>query len=152
TLLGMRTNYDVPWPAALTRDAVKHLDIKAAVLAKEVRTPEGIDLVSRSSAGSPADREPAGSSPAVKERWTACGFDSSGEGASPDEARVNRSSDRSDSRSERPQCARPATATDASLSARSKTVPIRRATSADRHRAAMTVSVSCQAGSPQTTG
>jgi hypothetical protein len=68
TLLGMRTNYDVPWPAALTQDAVKHLDIKAAVLARSVRTPEGIDLVTRSSSGAPADREPAGSSPAVKER------------------------------------------------------------------------------------
>ena len=68
TLLGMRTNYDVPWPAALTQDTVKHLDIKAAVLAKSVRTPEGIDLVTRLSSGSAADREPPGSSPAVKER------------------------------------------------------------------------------------
>jgi len=68
TLLGMRTNYDVPWPAALTQDTVKHLDIRAAVLAKSVRTPEGIDLVTRLSSGSAADREPAGSSPAVKER------------------------------------------------------------------------------------
>ena len=68
TLLGMRTNYDVPWPTALTQDTVRHLDIKAAVLAKSVRTPEGIDLVTRLSSGSAADREPAGSSPAVKER------------------------------------------------------------------------------------
>jgi len=48
TLLGMQTMHDVPWPAALTRDAVKRLEIKAAVLAKSVRTPEGIDLVVRS--------------------------------------------------------------------------------------------------------
>ena len=58
TLLGIRTNYDVPWPAALTQDTVKHLDIKAAVLAKSVRTPEGIDLVTRLSSGSAAENQP----------------------------------------------------------------------------------------------
>jgi len=47
TLLGMQANHDVPWPAALTRDAVKRLEVKAAVLARSVRTPEGIDLVVR---------------------------------------------------------------------------------------------------------
>jgi hypothetical protein len=51
TLLGMQANHDVPWPAVLTRDAVKRLEVKAAVLARSVRTPEGIDLVVRSSSG-----------------------------------------------------------------------------------------------------
>jgi len=52
TLLGMQTSREVPWPAALTRDAVERLEIRAAVLARSVRTPEGIDLVVRSSSPS----------------------------------------------------------------------------------------------------
>ena len=47
TLLGMQVSSEVPWPTALTPDAVKHLDIRAAILARSVRTPEGIDLVVR---------------------------------------------------------------------------------------------------------
>ena len=50
TLLGMQANHDVPWPPVLTRDEVKRLEIKAAVLARSVRTPEGIDLVVRAPA------------------------------------------------------------------------------------------------------
>jgi hypothetical protein len=68
TLLGMQANHDVPWPAALTRDAVKRLEVKAAVLARSVRTPEGIDLVVRSSPGAPADGETAGPSRSARER------------------------------------------------------------------------------------
>jgi len=68
TLLGMQANHDVPWPAALTRDAVKRLEVKAAVLARSVRTPEGIDLVVRSSPGSPAGPETPGASRSIKER------------------------------------------------------------------------------------
>jgi hypothetical protein len=49
TLLGMQVNADVPWPTVLTPDDVKRLDIRAAILAKSVQTPEGIDLVVRSS-------------------------------------------------------------------------------------------------------
>jgi hypothetical protein len=45
TLLGMETTREVPWPRALTREAVERLDIRAAVLARSVRTPEGIDLL-----------------------------------------------------------------------------------------------------------
>jgi hypothetical protein len=52
TLLGMQVNHDVPWPSALTREAVQHLEIRAAILAKSVRTPEGVDLVLRSASGS----------------------------------------------------------------------------------------------------
>jgi len=68
TLLGMQANHDVPWPPVLTRDAVKRLEVKAAVLATSVRTPEGIDLVVRSSSGSPAGAETTGASPRGKER------------------------------------------------------------------------------------
>jgi hypothetical protein len=68
TLLGMQANHDVPWPAVLTRDAVKRLEIKAAVLARSVRTPEGIDLVAPSSSGSPAGRETPEASRPAKER------------------------------------------------------------------------------------
>ena len=49
TLLGMQVSREVPWPAALTREAVERLEIRAAVLARSVRTPEGIDLLVRSS-------------------------------------------------------------------------------------------------------
>jgi hypothetical protein len=49
TLLGMQVSGEVPWPSVLTRDAVRRLDIRAALLATSVRTPEGIDLLQRSS-------------------------------------------------------------------------------------------------------
>jgi hypothetical protein len=68
TLLGMQANHDVPWPAVLTRDAIKRLEVKAAVLARSVRTPEGIDLVVRASSGSPAGRETREASRSAKER------------------------------------------------------------------------------------
>jgi len=45
TLLGMQMGREVSWPPALTREAVEHLEIRAAVLAKSVTTVEGIDLV-----------------------------------------------------------------------------------------------------------
>lgn len=44
TLLGMKVTREVPWPPALTRQLVEHLDIKAAVLAGSVQTAEGVDL------------------------------------------------------------------------------------------------------------
>jgi hypothetical protein len=47
TLLGMQVTREVPWPAALTRDLVEHLDIRAAVLARSVQTPDGVDLTVR---------------------------------------------------------------------------------------------------------
>jgi hypothetical protein len=49
TLLGMHVGSEVAWPTVLTPDAVKRLDIRAAILARSVRTPEDIDLVVRSS-------------------------------------------------------------------------------------------------------
>jgi hypothetical protein len=45
TLLGMQVGGEVPWPATLTPNAVKRLDIRAAVLASAVLTPEGVDLL-----------------------------------------------------------------------------------------------------------
>jgi hypothetical protein len=56
TLLGMQVSREVPWPAALTPDAVKRLEIRAAVLATSVRTPEGVDLLTRSSSDRGSDR------------------------------------------------------------------------------------------------
>jgi len=44
TLLGMQVSAEGWWPAALTPDAVKHLEIKAAILAKSVKTPDGVEL------------------------------------------------------------------------------------------------------------
>ena len=49
TLLGMQVSREVPWPTALNPDAVKRLDIRAAILATAVRTPEGINLLDRAS-------------------------------------------------------------------------------------------------------
>jgi len=49
TLLGMQTSREAPWPVVLTREAVERLEIRAAVLASSVRTPEGVDLLVRSS-------------------------------------------------------------------------------------------------------
>jgi hypothetical protein len=45
TLLGMQVTREVPWPPTLTREAAERLDIRAAILARSVRTPEGIDLL-----------------------------------------------------------------------------------------------------------
>jgi hypothetical protein len=61
TLLGMQVSREVPWPTMLTPDAVKRLDIRAAILASSVRTLEGVDLVARSSSAStPARSSPHG--------------------------------------------------------------------------------------------
>jgi hypothetical protein len=49
TLIGMKTGREVPWPTVVTPEVVKRLEIRAAVLARSVRTPEGIDLLTRSS-------------------------------------------------------------------------------------------------------
>jgi hypothetical protein len=49
TLLGMKTSREVPWPKAVTPEVAKRLEIRAAVLATSVRTPEGIDLLVRGS-------------------------------------------------------------------------------------------------------
>jgi hypothetical protein len=45
TLLGMQVSHEVEWPPALTREAIDHLEIRAAVLARSVTTAEGIDLL-----------------------------------------------------------------------------------------------------------
>ena len=46
TLLGIQAGHDVPWPQALTRHEVERLDIRAAILASSVRTPDGVELTS----------------------------------------------------------------------------------------------------------
>lgn len=47
TVLGMQVNGDVPWPAQLDRDAVKRLEVRAAVLATSIRTADGVELTDR---------------------------------------------------------------------------------------------------------
>jgi hypothetical protein len=45
TLLGIQVGQEVPWPAELTRDSLSRLDIRAALLATSVSTPDGVDLL-----------------------------------------------------------------------------------------------------------
>jgi hypothetical protein len=47
TLLGLQTTREVPWPPELTREAIKRLEIRAAVLATSVQTAEGVELTVR---------------------------------------------------------------------------------------------------------
>jgi hypothetical protein len=50
TLLGIQAAQDVPWPQALTRREIERLGIRAAILASSVRTPDGVELTSSTSA------------------------------------------------------------------------------------------------------
>ena len=45
TLLGIQVSREVPWPAKLRRDSLSRLDIRAALLATSVSTPDGVDLL-----------------------------------------------------------------------------------------------------------
>lgn len=47
TILGVQTTAEVPWPVKLDRDALKRLEVRAAVLATSVRTAEGVELTDR---------------------------------------------------------------------------------------------------------
>jgi hypothetical protein len=47
TLLGMRVAREVPWPTELRQEEVDRLEIRAAILARSVQTPEGIELTGR---------------------------------------------------------------------------------------------------------
>jgi len=47
TLLGMQVAREVPWPIELRPEQVERLEIRAAVLATSVQTPEGIELTGR---------------------------------------------------------------------------------------------------------
>lgn len=47
TLLGMQMSREVPWPKELNPEAVERLEIRAAVLARSVRTADGVELTSR---------------------------------------------------------------------------------------------------------
>ena len=47
TLLGMQVGREVPWPPELEPHAIDRLEIRAAVLATSVQTPEGIELTGR---------------------------------------------------------------------------------------------------------
>ena len=49
TLLGVQVTGEVPWPPELTRDVVKRLEVRAALLATSVQTAEGVELTDRPS-------------------------------------------------------------------------------------------------------
>ena len=44
TLAGVQVSAEVAWPAELNRDLVRRLEVRAAVLATSVATPDGIEL------------------------------------------------------------------------------------------------------------
>lgn len=46
TLLGIQAGHDVPWPDSLTRRELERLDVRAAILASSVQTPDGVELTS----------------------------------------------------------------------------------------------------------
>lgn len=50
TVLAMQVTREVPWPAELTGDEVKRLEIRGAVLARSVQTAEGVELTDRQNA------------------------------------------------------------------------------------------------------
>jgi hypothetical protein len=53
SLLGVRVSPELPWPANLTPELIERLEVRAAVLATSVQTPEGIELTDRA----PGDSE-----------------------------------------------------------------------------------------------
>jgi hypothetical protein len=57
TLLGARVSAEVPWPAALDREALERLEVRAAILATSVHTADGVELTDRLPA--PASASPA---------------------------------------------------------------------------------------------
>ena len=48
TLLGIQLTGEATWPSKLNRRAVERLEIRAALLASSVETPEGVELTNRS--------------------------------------------------------------------------------------------------------
>jgi hypothetical protein len=46
TLLGVQVAHDVPWPPALNANLLNRLEIRAAVVATSVQTPDGVELTS----------------------------------------------------------------------------------------------------------
>jgi len=65
TLLGIKVTREVPWPAAVTRQMVEHLDIRAAFLARSVQTADGVELTAPLSTP-PASAQPATATPALR--------------------------------------------------------------------------------------
>lgn len=57
TLLGAQVSAEVPWPAALDREAVERLEVRAAILATSVHTADGVELTDR--LPTPASASPA---------------------------------------------------------------------------------------------
>jgi hypothetical protein len=47
TVLGMQAAREVPWPRELTADIVRRYEIRAALVAPSVQTPDGVELVSQ---------------------------------------------------------------------------------------------------------
>ena len=52
TLLGVQVTGEVPWPAELTPEMVRRLEIRAAVLASSVHTADGVELTDRQTVSS----------------------------------------------------------------------------------------------------
>jgi hypothetical protein len=44
TLVGMQTTREVAWPAGLTAKTIERWEVRAAVLASSVQTPDGVEL------------------------------------------------------------------------------------------------------------
>ena len=47
TLLGVQASREVEWPTQLTPETIEKLEVRAAVLARSVKTAEGVELASR---------------------------------------------------------------------------------------------------------
>jgi hypothetical protein len=48
TPLGLSVSREVPWPRELTRDYMRRLEIRAALLATSVQSPDGVELTTAS--------------------------------------------------------------------------------------------------------
>ncbi|HSL22279.1 MAG TPA: hypothetical protein VK886_12145 [Vicinamibacterales bacterium] len=51
TLVGVRVTAEVPWPARLSPETLERLEVRGAVLASSVQTPEGTELIGPAPAG-----------------------------------------------------------------------------------------------------
>jgi hypothetical protein len=59
SVIGAQVTREVPWPAKLDRDLIERLEVRAAVLASSVQTPEGTELTERLPTAAAPPRSPA---------------------------------------------------------------------------------------------
>jgi hypothetical protein len=50
TLLGMQVTRDAPWPEQLDAATMKRWEVRGAILATSVQTPDGVELTDRAAA------------------------------------------------------------------------------------------------------